>query len=347
MPRVHVELCTHWSSARPVRCAMRVSKPNNSSERAICNGGLSCVCESCCPTDPATIIFLHCSGRLRCRRVPPGSPIAVLNEASDFVSRSVGGARHHLCRLHRGGETLFADSDWVAAGEVLVIVLHGCSFHLSPLCDGDINSQWPLPDYASQWLEMPTTPSTSLTDYMASDRGALPKEEAPPIPCELYSLAFALRHGGLPEGNIATANPGAVAAGMGVVPLTLAASDRQGDVPLMEVSFAQPAPACQTDTGENVSQRERAVGARFEPAVDLSSNNPSSMLKAGSHEPHTPPKRTSKAKRKNDPPQGMCGFSAEDCSLLLSHGLKPWDEDAEVALQTLRISRRPAEGILI
>lgn len=144
-PRVSLELDTHWSSHIPVRASLAVVDPE-----AIftCSGTLNCTCGRCCPHGAATLCFFHCSGRLRCHQVPPGAPVTVLLEARQFVDRSVGGARHQVLRVVTG-EVLSTSSAPVAPGELLVIVLMGQNYHLSPICQGNIMAAWPLPKYAS------------------------------------------------------------------------------------------------------------------------------------------------------------------------------------------------------
>ena len=36
------------------------------------------------------------------------------------------------------------------------------------------------------------------------------------------------------------------------------------------------------------------------------------------------------------PAVGMCGFTADECALLMLHGARPWDEDADEVLRGLR-----------
>ena len=128
-----------------MRASLAVIDPDESST---CSGSLNCPCGRCCPDGAATLCFFHCSGRLRCRQIPPGAPVTVLIEARQFVDRSVGGARHHVLRVAMG-EFLSSTSTPVAPDELLVIVLIGQNFHLSPICEGDIMAAWPLPEYAS------------------------------------------------------------------------------------------------------------------------------------------------------------------------------------------------------
>jgi len=321
MVQISLELNTHWSSHRPVRASLCVYDPDEEG-RLACSGAQNCTCLYCCPSDPATLVYFHCSGRLRCRPVPPGAPAAVLNEAQNFVDRSVGGARHHLLRM-ASGEILYNDSSPVTAGEVLVIVLHGQCFHLSPLCEGNIMAAWPIPEYASTWLDVATSEITSLSDYVTADRGSLPDESPPPLPSEIYSLAFRLRHGG-------TFNPVAAKGG--------------GGEDVDEANNMQ----------EYMSHLLSVCAHHQEYKVELPAPPPPQPLEVqgvdGKPPATTTPRKRTKSRRSTSAalsmPTGMCGFTADECELLLTNGLKPWDEDAETVLQDLRSVSKPA-GTLV
>ena len=290
--RVLLDLETHWNEQRPVRAKVVIAADD---ERSPCTGALNCACHVCCPDAPAMLIFFHCSGRVRSRQCPPGSATAVLDEAHDFVARSVGGARHHVLRMAKE-EVLYSDSTPVAPEELLVVVLHGLNFHLSPLCEGDISAQWPLPEYASQWVEMPTTEATSLAAYVAADRGRTSHDaQPPPLPSELYSMAFRLRHGGLPVGDRRAAN------GLG-----LASIEASADAPASAVHEPEQVPA--------------------PPLPEPTKGSPGLGTK----------RKSSRRRSELPPTPGMCGYSSTECALLLAAGKKPWDEDAEEVLNELR-----------
>ena len=112
----------------------------------------------------ATLVFFHCSGRLGCKRCDAGPTATILEDAYEFVQRQVGGAPHFLLRLS-DLEKLSASSKPTSGGEMLLIILCGASYHLSPLCQGNITSQCPLPSYASKWIDVPSSP-LPLSEYV-------------------------------------------------------------------------------------------------------------------------------------------------------------------------------------
>ena len=283
----------------------------------MCTSDLVCTCVECCPDEPGILIFMHCSGRLKLEPVPPGQPSAVLAVAEDLVSRQVGGARHHLLRI--SGEPLFADSPPVQPSEHLLVVLHGASFHLSPLCSGSIAAQFPLPRYASGWLDVPTVP-TSVDDYVDA---VLPDGSPPPLPDIVYAVAFSFRHD---QASPLSTKPSPRA--------TLDAATGDASCPPASILAARDVELA-TDSGG------------LDIVVDVSAPAMEPQAAAAST---IPKKRKSKRASSGLAPAvsvGMCGFTADECALLLDHGTRPWDEDAEEILVTLKRKLRAAEGVLV
>lgn len=276
--------------------------------RPICSGSIRECCEENCPGEPAVLFFMHCSGRLKMISIPPGEPAGVLSDAEALVSGQVGGARHHVLRLT--GERLSEVSADVEAAEQLLVCLEGANFHLSPLCVGAIAAQFPLPRSASQWLDVPTA-DCALADYLdAVNADGSP----PPLPEVVYSVAFALRHD--QPSPLPWRRPPPTAA----VPSPLEYGAQAGP-PIAEsdslASHPLPIP-CPT-----TADVEGGAAAVSPPAKRKS-------------------KRASKAAREPAPAVGMCGFSADECALLLEHGARPWDDDAEEVLMQLK--QRAAAG---
>ena len=308
----------------PVRCALRVCgldaectlidrvlpyeprRVSASRGTVMCAGDLSCTCHECCPDSPAILVFFHCSGRLKMEPVAPGTASTVINHADDLVSRQVGGARHHLLRLN--GETLLASSSRVEPAEHLLVVLHGANFHLSPLCSGSIATQFPLPRYASGWLDVETTPA-SISEYVDA---VLPDGSAPPIPATIYALAFSMRHDVVKTPDL-NAPPPATAANL-----------LMGATGWSEVATGCMADGCAVAGAPAVTASVAAAAA------------PSPLKRAKSK------LRRAAGAAAAMPAMGMCGFDADECALLLENGARPWDDDAEEVLAKLR--RRLAAG---
>lgn len=226
----------------------------------------------------------------------------VLNEAAELVHRQVGGARHHVHRCATGGP-LRAEDSQVEDGEVLLVILHGKCFHLSPLCKGNISSQLPLPASASAWLDVQSTDAALATYVDKVKPGGAP----PPIPIEVYSLAFRLRQG---DDAGADHQSGRTGDALGV---PSAVGNNKIAAPKKPVAAGRP----------SRSAAEIAAAAASMLTNDFSADddfdNGASMEESGG---------------------GMCGFSEAELVLLMENGTRPWDDDAGDVLQRLKDRER-------
>jgi hypothetical protein len=191
--------------------------------------------------------------------------------------------------------------------------------------------QFPLPRYASDWMDVPTTTSP-LASYEDCCHDGVP----PPLPEIAYSLAFALRHGmASPLGRAPPAHAGG--ARLQLSDAAQSADDAAAS-PSRRISDAASAPAI-VDISDHGGRPSAERGSERD-ALANGSAPPAAAAPAAEGAP--PPKRKSSKRRSSasralPPPVsiGMCGMSADECALLLEHGHKPWDEDAEEVLAAL------------
>lgn len=301
MAELHFAIDFGGPASAPACCTLQVLAIGNSSS--------ACATSAC-----ATLCFLHCSGRICCKRCPAGGAEAVLLQARDLVARQVGGARHYLLCTSTG-RPLPPDGA-VTAGEMLLVVLEGANFHLSPLCEGNIGAQFPLPDYASLWLDVPTTP-VPLSRYVDQ---ALADGSAPPMPDAVFALAFRLRHGGRSD-----AEPPCNPAG----PLSARGNSSEGP-PVPEGTSTEELPGRLGAPGSFV---EQVSGSRAAVAPSATASGKVRV-------------RNSRGDRVcpcgDDPSAeaGVCGFTVAECMVLMERGIQPWQEEAAEVLAALKRAKQ-------
>lgn len=169
-----------------------------------------------------------------------------------------------------------------------------------------------------RWLDVPTSETTSLADYAAADRGQVPDGPPPQLPSEIYSLAFRLRHGGsIGEGAASAANEEGAS--------TSEINDLCEYVPhFRTVCTGQAQAQEQVPQAPPVAPESNAEQGALERVSSVTTPHKRSGLR-----------KKSRGGKSTAPALGMCGFTADECGLLLAQGCKPWDEDAETVLRAL------------
>jgi hypothetical protein len=304
-----------------------------------------------CIVDTCRLIFFHISGRLKCVECPAGAVSVVLAEAADLVDRQVGGARHHLVRCSTD-EPLRAESAGVAPGEQLLVVLHGKCFHLSPLCEGNISSQLPLPSSTSSWMDVATT-DEPLSAYVDK---VLPGGEAPPIPIEVYARAFRLRHGGDAGGGAVAADTSEDAknASARIYASHLSSVSGGGAKAIERADRREPASRPVKDRSKPLtaargthrpvrSSAEIAAAAAAGTYLDFTDNesaSPAGRCQQADGSGCGGGGSNGAADDGDRAGGGMCGFTEDEVMLLLTNDAKPWDDDAADVLERIRRKQR-------
>jgi len=200
------------------------------------------------------------------------------------------------------------------------------SFSRQSTCTPAVNSLHCSNLTTRRWLDVPTSETTSLVDYVAADRGRVADGPPPQLPCELYSLAFRLRHGGTVRGPLVgetTAEDRAAISESNNLREYVAhlRSVSEGRGRIQEQPKLPQAPSA---APESNADQEALVRVSSEPST------------ASAHRKRSSVRKKSRSGASAAPVLGMCGFTSDECSLLLSRGCKPWDEDAETVLRELR-----------